>query len=80
MMVSLSGVLVRAAETCNRGGAQHLDWPLRELLKHLDELYQRRAEPGILEEFFATYVAPSKDEFARASRTAHSRDVAMTPP
>ena len=57
---SLSGVLTRAAETCKNGGAQHLEFPLQELLKNLDEMYRRRAEPGILEEFFALYVAPSE--------------------
>jgi len=74
MMVSLSGVLIRAAKTCERNGAQHLDWPLRELLRHLDEMYQRRAEPGILDEFFAIYVAPSKD----LAREELKRELAKT--
>lgn len=62
MTISISGTLSRAADVCKRSRDwKHLEWNLRELQKHLDELYQRRVEPGILEEFFAVWSAPSKE-------------------
>lgn len=63
MTISAAGVLNRAAEQCKRSREmKHLEWPLRELLKHLDEMYRRRAEPGILDEFFAVWTVPAASE------------------
>lgn len=50
MKISLPGVLIRAAESCERSrDARHLGYSLRLLLRHLREL---RDDPSRLGEFF----------------------------
>lgn len=54
MLVSLPGVLERAAACCGRSrDSRHLEFPLRELLKHLEQV---RAKPELIGQFFALYV------------------------
>lgn len=62
MTISASGVLERAAQRCERSrDDKYLAFPLRQLLTHLDELYQRRTEAGVLDEFFGVWTVPSMD-------------------
>lgn len=70
MTISASGVLRRAADQCQRSrDSKHLEFPLRQLLDHLDQLYSRRAEPGILDEFFGVWSVPAMDsESTEAAR------------
>lgn len=54
MLVSLPGVLERAADCCKRSRhSKHLEFPIRELLKHLEQV---RANPELVGQFFALYV------------------------
>lgn len=57
MTQSLSGILNRAADHCEkRKDAEYLAYPLRVLLKNLRELRERRSEgTAVLEEFFSVY-------------------------
>lgn len=54
MVISLPGVLTRAATACDRQSeSQHLAFPLRQLLGHLRVV---RKSPERLNEFFALWV------------------------
>lgn len=54
MRISLSGVLIRAAETCGRSrDAKHLDFMLRQLRHHINIL---RDHPEKLPDFLDLYI------------------------
>lgn len=64
MKVSLPGVLLRAAETCEGVGEKDRGFMLRELLKHLRMV---RADPSRIGEFFELYVDQSANSQAAKS-------------
>lgn len=50
MVISLSGVLDRAAEACKRSrNNKQLHWPLLELLKHVEHLRESESDEQALE-------------------------------
>lgn len=50
MLVSLPGVLMRAAEQCRRSrDNKHLEFPLNELLKHIEHLRESASDTEALE-------------------------------
>jgi len=54
MVISLSGVLDRAAETCKRSrDNKQLHWPLLELLKHIEHLRESESDEQALERLSA---------------------------
>lgn len=60
MVISLPGVLLRAADACARlPESEHLEWPLRQLLDHLREL---RVRPEVHAEFFALWTDEDASE------------------
>ncbi|MFM9963111.1 MAG: hypothetical protein ACKV2Q_18035 [Planctomycetaceae bacterium] len=63
MTISVKGVLKRSAGVCKRSrDNKHLEFPLKHLLLNLNELFRRREEPGILEEFFGVWTVDAMDE------------------
>ena len=63
MTISVEGVLLRAADTCNQGRHnEHLVAPLGKLVDDLNELYLRRTEPKILDEFFGVWSVNSMED------------------
>lgn len=60
MMISLTGVLIRAAETCERSrDNKHLGYMLRQLRDHINML---REQPEKLQIFLDLYVEDSQQK------------------
>jgi hypothetical protein len=54
MLISLPGVLNRAAECCRKSKqSRHLEHPLKELLRHLEAV---REKPERVQEFMSLWV------------------------